>query len=78
MNNNKELHKILFMLSPVMMVHNCNCNYYEVRGRRIKVQCQAGKSTRLYLQSRSKKEWNMSQVVEEKALSSNSSKGKNE
>jgi hypothetical protein len=61
-----------------MMLDNYNCNYWEVGGRSINDQCQAGKSTRPYLQSKSKKEWNMSQVVEEKALSSNSSKGKNE
>jgi hypothetical protein len=75
MNNKKELYKIFFMLSPVMMVDNCNCNYWEVRGRSIKDHGQACKSTRPYLQSKSKKEWNMAQVVEEKALSSNSSKG---
>jgi hypothetical protein len=78
MNNEKELHKIFFMLSPVMMVSNCNWNYWEVRGRSIKDQGQAGKSTRPYLQSKSKKEWNMAQVVEKNALSSNSSKGKDE
>jgi hypothetical protein len=33
----KELHKIFFMLSPVTMVDKCNCNYWEVRGRSIKV-----------------------------------------
>jgi hypothetical protein len=62
MNNKKELHEIFFMLSPIMMVDNCYCNYWEVRGRSIKVQGQAGKSTRQYLQSKSKKEWNMAQV----------------
>jgi hypothetical protein len=77
MNNKKELHKIFFILSPVIMVYNCNCNYWEVRGRSIKVQGQAGKSTRPYLQSKSKIKWNMAQV-EEKALSSISSNGKNE
>jgi hypothetical protein len=78
MNNKKELHKTVFMLSPVMMVDNCNCNYWEVRGRSIKVQGQAEKGTRPYLQSKSKKEWKLAEVVGEKALSSNSSKGKNE
>jgi hypothetical protein len=61
-----------------MIVDNCNCNYWEVRGGSIKVQGQAKKSTRPYLQRKSKKEWNMAQAIEEKALSSNSSKGKNE
>jgi hypothetical protein len=78
MDNKKELHKIFFHLSPVMMVDNCNCNYCEVRRRSIKDQGQAGKSTRPYLQSKSKNEWKMAQVVEEKTLSSNTSKGKNE